>query len=72
MVSTGKTSRHGMFPYRDLEQDERIPAFHDDDGTAIISGAALWNALEVAGKDIGKIRLLIDGSGAMAAAIAGC
>ena len=34
-----------------------IPVFHDDQhGTAIISGAALINALELAGKDIGEIR----------------
>ena len=33
----------------------KIPVFHDDQhGTAIISGAALLNALELAGKDIAK------------------
>src|SRR5450755_2970895 len=42
-----------------------IPVFHDDQhGTAIISGAALLNGLEVAGKDIGKIRVVVNGAGA--------
>src|SRR3954463_5748160 len=45
-----------------------IPVFHDDQhGTAIISGAALLNALELAGKDIAAVRMV--GSGAGAAAI---
>jgi malate dehydrogenase (oxaloacetate-decarboxylating)(NADP+) len=49
----------------------KIPVFHDDQhGTAIISGAALLNALEVAGKDISKIRLVINGAGASAIATA--
>jgi malate dehydrogenase (oxaloacetate-decarboxylating)(NADP+) len=48
-----------------------IPVFHDDQhGTAIISGAALLNALELAGKDIGEIRMAVSGAGA--AAIACC
>ena len=48
-----------------------IPVFHDDQhGTAIISGAALLNALEVVGKDIGKIRLVVNGAGASAIATA--
>ena len=38
-----------------LKKTMKIPVFHDDQhGTAIISGAALLNALEVVGKDIGK------------------
>ena len=50
-----------------LKKTMKIPVFHDDQhGTAIISGAALLNALEVAGKDIGKIRLVINGAGASA------
>ena len=49
----------------------KIPVFHDDQhGTAIISGAALLNALEVVSKDIGKIRLVINGAGASAVATA--
>jgi malate dehydrogenase (oxaloacetate-decarboxylating)(NADP+) len=48
-----------------------IPVFHDDQhGTAIISGAALLNALELAGKDIGEVRMAVSGAGA--AAIACC
>ncbi|MEO8033825.1 MAG: malic enzyme-like NAD(P)-binding protein, partial [Acidobacteriota bacterium] len=47
----------------------KIPVFHDDQhGTAIISAAALENALEVAGKKIGEIRLVISGAGAAAIA----
>ena len=54
-----------------LKKTMKIPVFHDDQhGTAIISGAALLNALEVAGKDIGKIRLVINGAGASAYATA--
>jgi len=46
-----------------LKKTMKIPVFHDDQhGTAIISGAALLNALEVVGKDIGKIRLVINGA----------
>ncbi len=48
-----------------------IPVFHDDQhGTAIISGAALLNALELTGKDIGEVRMTVNGAGA--AAIACC
>jgi len=54
-----------------LKKTMKIPVFHDDQhGTAIISGAALLNALEVVGKDIGKIRLVINGAGASAVATA--
>jgi len=42
-----------------------IPVFHDDQhGTAIISGAGLLNALEITGKEIDKIRLVVCGAGA--------
>ena len=44
-----------------------IPVFHDDQhGTAIISGAGLLNALELIGKKIGDIRVVINGAGAAA------
>ncbi len=44
-----------------------IPVFHDDQhGTAIISGAALLNALEVTGKKIENLKLTIAGAGAAA------
>jgi malate dehydrogenase (oxaloacetate-decarboxylating)(NADP+) len=48
-----------------LKQTMNIPVFHDDQhGTAIISGAALLNALEVVGKDIAKVRVVFNGAGA--------
>jgi malate dehydrogenase (oxaloacetate-decarboxylating)(NADP+) len=54
-----------------LKKTMKIPVFHDDQhGTAIISGAALLNALEVVNKDIGKIRLVINGAGASSVATA--
>ena len=44
-----------------------IPVFHDDQhGTAIISGAALLNALELTGRDIGEVRMAVSGAGAAA------
>ncbi|MBI3760765.1 MAG: NADP-dependent malic enzyme [Chloroflexi bacterium] len=44
-----------------------IPVFHDDQhGTAIISGAALLNALEIIGKPIADLRVVISGAGAAA------
>ena len=52
---------------RRLKQEMNIPVFHDDQhGTAIISGAALLNALEVAGKDIGEAKIVFSGAGAAA------
>ncbi len=48
-----------------------IPVFHDDQhGTAIISGAALLNALELAGKEIDKVRVVFCGAGAAGIACA--
>jgi malate dehydrogenase (oxaloacetate-decarboxylating)(NADP+) len=42
-----------------------IPVFHDDQhGTAIITSAALINALALTGRDIGKCRLVVNGAGA--------
>jgi len=50
-----------------LRKTMNIPVFHDDQhGTAIISGAALLNALEVTGKDIAQIRVVFSGAGAAA------
>lgn len=55
----------------ELKKTMNIPVFHDDQhGTAIISGAALLNALEVAGKDIDKVRIVFNGAGASAYACA--
>jgi malate dehydrogenase (oxaloacetate-decarboxylating)(NADP+) len=50
-----------------LKKELDIPVMHDDQhGTAIISGAALLNALEVAGKKIGDINIVVSGAGASA------
>ena len=47
----------------------RIPVFHDDQhGTAIISGAGLLNAAELAGKRLAELRLVVSGAGAAAIA----
>ncbi|HEY1203535.1 MAG: NADP-dependent malic enzyme [Bryobacteraceae bacterium] len=51
----------------ELKRTMKIPVFHDDQhGTAIISGAALLNALEVVGKAIGQVKLVFSGAGASA------
>jgi malate dehydrogenase (oxaloacetate-decarboxylating)(NADP+) len=48
-----------------------IPVFHDDQhGTAIISSAALLNALELTGKDIAQIKVVFAGAGAAGIACA--
>src|SRR5215471_1028027 len=48
-----------------LKATMKIPVFHDDQhGTAIISGAALLNALEVVGKDISQVHVVFNGAGA--------
>ena len=52
---------------RRLKAEMNIPVFHDDQhGTAIISGAALLNALEVTGRKIGEARIVFSGAGAAA------
>ncbi len=49
----------------ELKRTMKIPVFHDDQhGTAIISGAALLNALEIQGKKIGEIKVVFNGAGA--------
>lgn len=54
-----------------LKQTMKIPVFHDDQhGTAIISGAALLNALEVVDKDISKVKVVYSGAGAAGIACA--
>src|SRR5579859_5757991 len=48
-----------------LKKTMKIPVFHDDQhGTAIITGAALLNAMEIVGKDITKIKVVFNGAGA--------
>ena len=54
-----------------LRNEMEIPVFHDDQhGTAIISGAAFLNWLELTGKDPGKVRIVINGAGAAGIACA--
>ena len=56
---------------RRLKEICDIPIFHDDQhGTAIVVGAALINALRVVGKDIGEIKVVINGAGSAGIAIA--
>jgi malate dehydrogenase (oxaloacetate-decarboxylating)(NADP+) len=55
----------------ELKKVMNIPVFHDDQhGTAIISGAALVNALELAGKKIEKVKVVFSGAGAAGIACA--
>ena len=50
-----------------LREELDIPLMHDDQhGTAIISAAGLKNALEVNGKDIAKVKIVVNGAGAAA------
>src|SRR5438270_5895509 len=56
---------------RRLRAEMQIPVFHDDQhGTAIITGAALINALELAGKRIDGVKVVFVGAGAAAVATA--
>src|SRR3954470_3688075 len=56
---------------RRLRSEMQIPVFHDDQhGTAIITGAALINALELAGKKISGVKVVFVGAGAAAVACA--
>src|SRR5206468_10150947 len=54
-----------------LRRKMQIPVFHDDQhGTAIISGAALLNAVVIQRKAIDKVRVTVNGAGASAIACA--
>jgi malate dehydrogenase (oxaloacetate-decarboxylating)(NADP+) len=54
-----------------LRERMDVPVFHDDQhGTAIISGAALINAAEIAGKDLADLEVVFSGAGASAIASA--
>jgi malate dehydrogenase (oxaloacetate-decarboxylating)(NADP+) len=54
-----------------LRNELKIPVMHDDQhGTAIISGAALLNALELQKKKIDKVKFVVNGAGAAAMACA--
>ncbi|MEO1051259.1 MAG: NADP-dependent malic enzyme [Bacteroidota bacterium] len=53
----------------ELKEKMNIPLMHDDQhGTAIISAAALLSALELTGKEIDKIKIVVNGAGAAAVA----
>ena len=53
-----------------LKEELDIPVFHDDQhGTAIVVGAALLNALKLAGKKIDEIKVVLNGPGAAGIAI---
>ncbi len=55
---------------RKLTERLNIPVFHDDQhGTAIIAAAAIHNGLELVGKNIGKVKLVVSGAGAASIAI---
>ncbi len=55
----------------ELKKTLKIPVFHDDQhGTAIISGAALLNAVELAGKKMDEVRVVYNGAGASGIACA--
>ncbi len=54
-----------------LKEEMDIPVFHDDQhGTAIISGAGLINAIQLAGKDIEQVKVVFNGAGAAGIACA--
>ena len=54
-----------------LQEAVDIPVMHDDQhGTAMITSAGLINALEISGKDIAKIKIVVSGSGAAGIACA--
>jgi len=54
---------------RRIKEALDIPVMHDDQhGTAIISAAGLVSALEITGKDISKVKLVVSGAGASASA----
>jgi malate dehydrogenase (oxaloacetate-decarboxylating)(NADP+) len=53
-----------------LRERMNIPVFHDDQhGTAIITAAALLNALEVVGKNMAEVKIAVSGAGAAAIAV---
>ncbi len=54
-----------------LKESMNIPVFHDDQhGTAIIANAGLLNALELVGKEIGDVKIVVNGAGAAGIACA--
>ena len=72
-ASTSRTSRRpsASTSRKTLKKIMNIPVFHDDQhGTAIISGAALINALEIVGKKIDEVKVVFAGAGAAGIACA--
>jgi len=58
-----------FFVERELRRRLKIPVFHDDQhGTAIIVGAAVYNGLQVVGKEAGLVKIVVSGAGAAALA----
>ncbi len=56
---------------RQLQEELDIPVFHDDQhGTAVVVTAALFNAAEIAGKRMERLKVVINGAGAAGTAIA--
>lgn len=54
-----------------LKKTMNIPVFHDDQhGTAIISGAGIINALEITGREAGRVKMVVFGAGAAGIACA--
>jgi malate dehydrogenase (oxaloacetate-decarboxylating)(NADP+) len=54
---------------RKLRERMRIPVFHDDQhGTAVVVGAAILNGLEVVGKSVDAVKVVVSGAGAAALA----
>ena len=48
-----------------LKEEMDIPVFHDDQhGTAVICAAGLLNALQISGKEIGEVKIVLNGAGA--------
>ena len=53
-----------------LKEELDIPVFHDDQhGTAIVAAAAMLNALKITGKEMGQMRIVVNGAGAAGIAI---
>ncbi|MCB0667894.1 MAG: NADP-dependent malic enzyme [Saprospiraceae bacterium] len=67
-VNLEDISAPGCFEIEErLKRELNIPVMHDDQhGTAIISAAALLNALDLVKKDISKVRIVVNGAGASA------
>ena len=54
---------------RELKEKLDIPVFHDDQhGTAVVTVAAMLNALKVVGKEIGEVKAVVNGAGAAGSA----